>query len=576
MLQRKILLLLGISYPCFWVLFNYTKNSVDDIKQRILVALICIFASRVIQNKKFKPRKLPNFIPYLSFTIISLHSLYLTYINNFAPEFHFQNTVILIFCSLGIYRKYDLFYFLFFISLCFIPFTVYKLYKIDIYYFLCTLLLAISFAYFIQLHILDFFKLLLANDRYLLRSVDKIRDAVIITDVHYNILYVNDLAQKLLNFNSEFLVGSKVNIPISSETRLSGKITKLSTIENKILEIRLIKAEREGIPVFFIIIKDITQDEKIRIELENKRILYEKVLHSSYDGIIGLNENGEVIYLNPTSEKLLEFSENELLGKPFHETIHHSWFDGTERDKESSPIQETLIEKELNRINNEVFWKKNDNPFFVEYTSAPILESEKIDGAVVIFRDNTEKRKKEALEKKYKEELRFISDSAMKFLQLKSIEEVYNYAVETIRVSTNARGVFFNKHLEEDIYQTSAVSGFKLVQTSIMKLLKTEMLGVNFKIEEEKFLNFEYTINKLYFLPDGLYTINYGNLNRKDCKILESIMNVTKVYIITLAEGEKLFGNFVLLYSEDQEPPTALLEIFCNQVLISIKNKNNS
>ena len=47
------------------------------------------------------------------------------------------------------------------------------------------------------------------------------------------------------------------------------------------------------------------------------------------------------------------------------------------------------------RINNEVFWRKGNIPFYSEYSSYPIIENNIITGAVIAFSDITERKKAE-------------------------------------------------------------------------------------------------------------------------------------------------------------------------------------
>jgi transcriptional regulator with GAF, ATPase, and Fis domain len=52
-----------------------------------------------------------------------------------------------------------------------------------------------------------------------------------------------------------------------------------------------------------------------------------------------------------------------------------------------------LIDGEVHRVDSEVFWHANGAPVPVEYTSTPILTDGKPDGAVVIFKDISERRR---------------------------------------------------------------------------------------------------------------------------------------------------------------------------------------
>ena len=49
----------------------------------------------------------------------------------------------------------------------------------------------------------------------------------------------------------------------------------------------------------------------------------------------------------------------------------------------------------MKRIDDEVFWRKDGKPIRVEYVSTPIYDGNKLAGAVVIFRDITERLENE-------------------------------------------------------------------------------------------------------------------------------------------------------------------------------------
>jgi transcriptional regulator with GAF, ATPase, and Fis domain len=77
-----------------------------------------------------------------------------------------------------------------------------------------------------------------------------------------------------------------------------------------------------------------------------------------------------------------------------HELHHHSHADGTRYPREDCPVYAALKDGEVHRVDNEVFWTRNGAARSVEYTSTPILSDEgQPDGAVVIFRDISERKR---------------------------------------------------------------------------------------------------------------------------------------------------------------------------------------
>ena len=119
------------------------------------------------------------------------------------------------------------------------------------------------------------------------------------------------------------------------------------------------------------------------------------ILNSVGEGVFGLDLDGNTTFANPAAEKMLGYTEQELLGKPQHGIIHHSKPDGSPYRREDCHIYAAFKDGKVHRESEEVFWRKDGTCFPVEYVSTPIHENEKLIGAVVTFTDITERKKVE-------------------------------------------------------------------------------------------------------------------------------------------------------------------------------------
>ncbi len=119
------------------------------------------------------------------------------------------------------------------------------------------------------------------------------------------------------------------------------------------------------------------------------------ILESAGEGIYGLDEKGKTTFVNPAVEKMTGFAEKELIGKCQHKLMHHTRENGSPYPKEECPIYAAFREGKTYHASEEVFWRKDGSPFHVEYVSTPIWENMKIKGAVVIFKDITERKQAE-------------------------------------------------------------------------------------------------------------------------------------------------------------------------------------
>ena len=120
------------------------------------------------------------------------------------------------------------------------------------------------------------------------------------------------------------------------------------------------------------------------------------ILNSAGEGIYGVDRNGHTTFVNPAAARMLGWQPEELHGKPQHAVIHHTKPDGRPYSREECPICAAFKDGKVHSVDNEVFWRKDGTSFPVEYTSTPIRdEQDRLEGAVVTFRDITERKRAE-------------------------------------------------------------------------------------------------------------------------------------------------------------------------------------
>ncbi len=133
--------------------------------------------------------------------------------------------------------------------------------------------------------------------------------------------------------------------------------------------------------------------ENVFKEIERKNQL---ILGAAGEGIYGVNADGETTFVNPAAERMLGWSAEELAGRDIHNTVHHSHEDGRTYAGKICPIYAAFRDGEVHHVDDEVFWRKDGSSFPVEYTSTPITDNGRLVGAVVVFRDVSDRRQAEA------------------------------------------------------------------------------------------------------------------------------------------------------------------------------------
>jgi len=142
------------------------------------------------------------------------------------------------------------------------------------------------------------------------------------------------------------------------------------------------------------------------------------ILESAGEGIYGLDTEGRTTFINPAAEKMTGFSAEEVIGQCQHLLVHHSKADGTPYDLKECHIYAAFRDRKVHRASDEVFWKKDGTCFPAEYVSTPVLENGRLVGAVVVFRDITERKRAEE-EIQY---LRYQLDSENAYLHQEMLE----------------------------------------------------------------------------------------------------------------------------------------------------------
>jgi len=129
--------------------------------------------------------------------------------------------------------------------------------------------------------------------------------------------------------------------------------------------------------------------ERIFREIEQRNRL---ILSAAGEGIYGVDDNGLTTFVNPAAERMLGWTAEDLIGREIHEVVHSKHADGSHYPVECCPIYNAFRESTVTVVDDEVFWRKDGKPLRVEYTSTPLIQDGRAIGAVVVFRDISERK----------------------------------------------------------------------------------------------------------------------------------------------------------------------------------------
>ncbi|UQN10752.1 ATP-binding protein [Deinococcus sp. QL22] len=123
----------------------------------------------------------------------------------------------------------------------------------------------------------------------------------------------------------------------------------------------------------------------------------ELILSNVGEGLTGVDLQGCTTFANPAALQLLGYAAAEFIGQPQHALIHHTRADGSPYPRDTCPIYAAFTAGQTQTVQGDVFWRKDGTSFPVEYTSTPIRnEAGQMTGAVLVFRDITQRQQAEA------------------------------------------------------------------------------------------------------------------------------------------------------------------------------------
>ncbi|NTU41628.1 MAG: PAS domain S-box protein [Nitrospirales bacterium] len=188
------------------------------------------------------------------------------------------------------------------------------------------------------------------------------------------------------------------------------------------------------------------------------------------EGIIVVDEKGRLTFMNPEAERLLGWTEKELLHKEIHSVIHHTGVKSLSRP-EDCPILGIYSTGAVYRTWDDVFRTKDGALLPVAYISSPVLSDGKVVAIITAFQDITERKAMEQKLMSYTEALEISNKELEQFAYVASHdlqEPLRKIASFTELLEQKYKGALDEK---ADMYIHFIVDGATRMNTLINDLL---------------------------------------------------------------------------------------------------------
>lgn len=256
------------------------------------------------------------------------------------------------------------------------------------------------------------------SERLLEAVIGSVPDAIITIDAAHRMRMVNPGAEAMFGYARDELLGQPLDILLPEDARaghparvhafrdgdkdarfmhqrrpVAGRRRDGSVFP---AEITIARSRLEGEVLFTAVLRDITDRQRVQRELAEATQQEEAILRSVADGVVGIDRAGRTTFANPAAARLLGYRVHELIGRDMHALIHHSRPDGSAYPVEACPTWASIHAGQAATCDDDVYWRADGTPLPVEYTTTPFRIDGRVEGAVIVFRDISARRRAEA------------------------------------------------------------------------------------------------------------------------------------------------------------------------------------
>ena len=127
----------------------------------------------------------------------------------------------------------------------------------------------------------------------------------------------------------------------------------------------------------------------------------EVLLSSVGDGIYGVDHEGRVSFVNPSGAKILGYQPDQLLGLNAHDEFHAPTPEGAPYPWEGCYVTDAIRDGVVTNAEADVYVRPDGETFPVEITASPLMDEDVVRGAVVVFRDVTQRREVDRMKNEF-------------------------------------------------------------------------------------------------------------------------------------------------------------------------------
>ncbi|MEE8392663.1 MAG: ATP-binding protein [Anaerolineae bacterium] len=180
---------------------------------------------------------------------------------------------------------------------------------------------------------------------------------------------------------------------------------------------------------------------KIEQRLKESERWLSTTLKSIGDAVIATDEQGRIVFMNRVAEKLTGWEQGYALGRDSREVFNI--FDAETQTSIDNPVTQVLREGVTVGLESDTLLiAKNGTEIPIDDSAAPIIDAKgNISGAVLVFRDITERKQAEEALQQRNRELALLNQASQAFNSTTDMDQVLVTVLEEVRCQLDVAAV---------------------------------------------------------------------------------------------------------------------------------------
>lgn len=246
-------------------------------------------------------------------------------------------------------------------------------------------------------------------------------DAIISVNASKAITLFNQGAEQIFGYDPSEVIGQSLDLLLPNQADVihrqhvasEGPSTRIAERQELFgrrqdgtefpAEASISKLELETEILYTVILRDISQRKQAQETLERMSHQNELILNAIGEGLCGLNLQGQFTFVNAAAEQYLGYTAADLMHQTLEILFPHACEPGhSELVPEAlASIYASLQAGKPQPLSEATFCRQDRSCFPVEYLSTPILEQGKIVGAVITFKDISDRKVMERMKDEF-------------------------------------------------------------------------------------------------------------------------------------------------------------------------------